>query len=91
MAKKCIFIYFLNYIFLPSPPTAGHAASAVNFDSIQRGLKHRHGRKYFIKVVKEKKNYSFRDVLASLVMQVISLNSVSPEKYNRFALLANKV
>ena len=42
-------------------------------------------------MVKEKKNYSFRDVMASLVMQVISLNSVSPEKYNWFALLANKV
>ena len=32
-----IYNFFFKYFF-PLPPTARHAASAVNFDSIQRGL-----------------------------------------------------
>jgi hypothetical protein len=33
-------------------------------------MKKRHGKKYFIKIVKEKKEYSFRDIMASWTLEV---------------------
>ena len=41
-------------------------------------VKQRHGKTYFVKVVKERKDHSFRDVMASLTIQVDLFFSFCP-------------
>ena len=56
-----------NYQLSPIPTSQRQTAAGVpKFDLV----KQRHGKKYFIKVVKEKKDYSFRTIMASLTIQV---------------------
>ena len=70
-----MFSYFQEY-------TCGR--KTIRFKKTAAGLpifnleKKRHGKKYFVKAVKEGKNYSFRDILASWTIEVMCTMHTGP-------------